>query len=171
MAKSPISIEDWHKISAAKSGSRRYVLLHEGKPKVVLVDFEEYVSLRVAVALLKRPEVVANILEGQSEIEQGESIELDDVMGQVSELVSDAARVSGEPAETVIQREQLSNLRDIILNGRAVPIPDPAIVNVDMIVEWSQDPSQAASLASDARGRGRDSWAESLGVLVKGGQQ
>ena len=63
----------------AQTQMRRYVLTHQGVPQAVLLGSEDYRSLKAAAELAHRPEVIENILSGQSQVREGKTIALTEV--------------------------------------------------------------------------------------------
>ena len=76
----------------AQTQMQRYVLTHQGIPQAVLLGYEDYRSLKAAADLAHRPEVIENILSGQSQIREGKTIPLTDVKRRAK---TDAKRVYG----------------------------------------------------------------------------
>ena len=76
----------------AQAQMRRYVLTHQGAPQAVLLGHEDYRSLKAAADLAHRPEIIENILSGQSQIREGKTIPLTEVKRRAK---------AGQPAPTV----------------------------------------------------------------------
>ena len=51
-----------------------YTLSVEGKPKVVMMSFDEFDSMVETIEILSDPEILANIKEAEEEYERGECV-------------------------------------------------------------------------------------------------
>ncbi len=60
----------------AQTQMRRYVLTTQGDPKVVLLGYEDYRTLKATASLARRPEVIRNIRNGMAHIREGKTIPL-----------------------------------------------------------------------------------------------
>lgn len=61
-------------VDRADKLSNEYVITVNGKPKAVLMSFQELDSLRETLDILSNPKLVADIKEAEEQIERGETV-------------------------------------------------------------------------------------------------
>ena len=54
----------------------RYIITLQGQPQSVLIGYDEYQSMKAAVELMQRPDVVEDIKAGLKELEEGKGVPL-----------------------------------------------------------------------------------------------
>ncbi len=60
-------------------GSARYTLTVNGKPKVVMMNAEEFESWQETIEIMSDPKLVKSIRKAEAEFERGEYITLDEL--------------------------------------------------------------------------------------------
>lgn len=61
-------------VDRADKLSDEYVITVNGKPKAVLVSFQELDSMRETLDILSNPKLMADIKEAEEQIERGETV-------------------------------------------------------------------------------------------------
>lgn len=127
-----------HRISISEARSRIHGLLHDqadpyvltraGVPTAVLLDYEEYSSLKALAVLMTRSDVVLDVTRGQCQILAGKKISLEDAMQTLGQSTDDSTsgtegNILGEPEEDPIPRiiNELNDLEDYYKAGRLEP--------------------------------------------------
>ena len=70
---------------AAQKRLDRYVITLQGQPQSVLIGYDEYQSMKAAVELMQRPDVVEDIKAGLKELEEGKGVPLSEMKARVRE--------------------------------------------------------------------------------------
>ena len=63
----------------------RYIITLQGQPQSVLIGYDEYQSMKAAVELIQRPDVVEDIKAGLKELKEGKGIPLSGMKARVRE--------------------------------------------------------------------------------------
>jgi PHD/YefM family antitoxin component YafN of YafNO toxin-antitoxin module len=63
----------------------RYIITVRGVPQSVLIGYDEYQSMKAAVELMQRPEVVGDIKAGLKELDEGKGVPLTEMKARVRE--------------------------------------------------------------------------------------
>lgn len=63
----------------------RYVITLQGQPQSVLIGYNEYQSMKAAVELMQRPEVVEDIKAGLKELDEGKGFPVTELKARVRE--------------------------------------------------------------------------------------
>ena len=105
-----------------------YVLTRAGVPTAVLLDYEEYSSLKALALLMTRPDIVLDVARGQCQVLAGKKISLEDAMqalGQRNDGPTSAAEgdILDEPEEDPIPGiiNELNDLEAYYKAGRLEP--------------------------------------------------
>ncbi len=91
----------------------RYVITLQGQPQSVLIGYNEYQSMKAAVDLLQRPEVVEDIKAGLKELEQGKGLPLTELKAQVREAarLKETSKLAEElAAESGVDSQIVENI-------------------------------------------------------------
>jgi len=95
--------------SAQKSMDRHIITL-QGQPQSVLIGYDEYQSMKAAVELMQRPDVVEGIKKGLKELDEGKGMPLSEMKARVQEakrarrtskLAAELAAESGVDSQVV----------------------------------------------------------------------
>jgi len=95
---------------SAQKSLDRYIITLQGQPQSVLVGYDEYQSMKAAVELMQRPDVVADIKAGLKELDEGQGVPLSEMKARVREaaqlnkankLAEELAVESGVDSQTV----------------------------------------------------------------------
>jgi PHD/YefM family antitoxin component YafN of YafNO toxin-antitoxin module len=65
----------------------RYIITVRGEPQSVLIGYDEYQSMKAAVDLMQRPEVVDDIKTGLKELDEGKGVLLTEIKTRVREAI------------------------------------------------------------------------------------
>ncbi len=65
----------------------RYIITLQGQPQSVLIGYDEYQTMKAAVELMQRPDIVEDIKTGLKELEEGRGVPLAEMKGRVREAV------------------------------------------------------------------------------------
>jgi PHD/YefM family antitoxin component YafN of YafNO toxin-antitoxin module len=71
----------------AQKSLDRYIITVRGEPQSVLIGYDEYQSMKAAVELMQRPEVVEDIKAGLKELEEGKGLPLTEMKARVRDAV------------------------------------------------------------------------------------
>jgi PHD/YefM family antitoxin component YafN of YafNO toxin-antitoxin module len=69
----------------AQKNLDRYIITVRGEPQSVLIGYDEYQSMKAAVELMQRPEVVEDIKAGLKELDEGKGVPLTEMKARVRE--------------------------------------------------------------------------------------
>src|SRR6202140_1889497 len=69
----------------AQKSLDRYIITVRGEPQSVLIGYDEYQSMKAAVELMQRPEVVEDIKAGLKELDEGKGVPLTEMKARVRE--------------------------------------------------------------------------------------
>lgn len=69
----------------AQKSLDRYIITVRGEPQSVLIGYDEYQSMKAAVELMQRPEVVEDIKVGLKELDEGKGVPLTEMKARVRE--------------------------------------------------------------------------------------
>jgi PHD/YefM family antitoxin component YafN of YafNO toxin-antitoxin module len=88
----------------------RHIITLQGEPQSVLIGYDEYQSMKAAVQLLQRPDIVQDIKAGLNELDEGNGVPLSEMKARVreavrkketSKLAEELAVMSGINSQTV----------------------------------------------------------------------
>ncbi len=131
----------------------RYIITLQGQPQSVLIGYDEYRSMKAAVELMQRPDVVEDIRAGLKQLDEGKGVPLSEMKARVlqasraketSRLAAELAAESGvdsQVVENIVGRFGKKMMTRVSTNGSAF-IPGVGEVTVK---EASSDKSGAPS--------------------------
>lgn len=64
-------------------GSARYTLTVNGKPKVVMMNAEEFESWQETIEIMSDPKLMAGVRQGENDIRQGRYVTLDELKSEL----------------------------------------------------------------------------------------
>jgi len=71
----------------AQKSLDRYIITVRGEPQSVLIGYDEYQSMKAAVELMQRPEVVEDIKAGLKELDEGKGVPMSEMKARVHDAV------------------------------------------------------------------------------------
>jgi antitoxin YefM len=71
----------------AQKSLDRYIITVRGEPQSVLIGYDEYQSMKAALELMQRPEVVEDIKAGLKELDEGKGVPVTEIKARVREAV------------------------------------------------------------------------------------
>ena len=71
----------------AQKSLDRYTITVRGEPQSVLIGYDEYQSMKAAVELMQRPEVVEDIKAGLKELDEGKGVPMSEMKARVHDAV------------------------------------------------------------------------------------
>ena len=114
---------------AAQERMARVVITQQGRPQAVLLGYEDFLGMKTAVELLRRPGLAAGMEEASAELERGEGVPLEGVTEAVRNHSAEAGKQQGTAVE-LKARALLNKGNALTRLGKA----DEAIASYDEVL-------------------------------------
>lgn len=96
--------------AVSRDSSRHFIISHHGKPKAVLLSFDEFESWQETLEITSDPQTLQDIQESLRELKKGEYYTLDEVFPEFEKRMSVADRSKLEYKVKEIIKEQKKNV-------------------------------------------------------------
>ena len=98
---------------SAQKRMDRHIITLQGQPQSVLIGYDEYQSMKAAVELMRRPDVIENIKTGLKELDEGKGVPLSEMKARVQEArrAKETTKMAAEiSAESGVDSQVVENI-------------------------------------------------------------
>ena len=93
----------------------RYIITLQGQPQSVLIGYDEYRSMKAAVELMQRPDIVEDIKAGLKELDEGKGVPMSEMKARVQQArrARETSKLAAErAAESDADSPAVENIKD-----------------------------------------------------------
>lgn len=131
-----------------QAGSRmtRYIITQHGQPQAVMLGYKDYLSMKAAVELLQRPELVADIETGLAQLRRGERLSQEEAerrlqeLKQAAEATNPPARVAEHPLAEVSRNLQVNTQNPVWMGVMCGDLSSKCEIPLPGIGVWRFEP-------------------------------